>query len=95
MAPEDEQSYEQFVKAFRSYCLMRRQLTVFQAKSKDAIRDGRYSDAEYCVAWIESLEVSAADHRESMLEAFGELEVDAQAEIVCLLKTAVNRRHQV
>ncbi|WP_153768167.1 hypothetical protein [Labrenzia sp. CE80] len=95
MAPEDEQSYEQFVKAFRRYCLMRRQLTVFQAKSKDAIRDERYSDAEYFIAWIENLEVTATDHRESMLEAFGELEVDAQAEVVCLLKTELNRRHQV
>ncbi|MBD8876192.1 hypothetical protein [Roseibium polysiphoniae] len=95
MATEDEQSYEQFVKAFRRYCLMRRQLTVFQSKSKDAIRDQRYSDAEYCIAWIENLEVSADDHRERMLDAFDELEVVAQAEIVCLLKTAVNRQLQV
>ncbi|MEO9649055.1 hypothetical protein [Roseibium sp.] len=90
MATEDEQSYEHFVKAFRRYCLMRRQLTVFQSKSKDAIRDEHYSDAEYCIAWIEQLEVSATDHRERMLDAFDELEISVQREIVCLLE----RRHK-
>jgi len=73
---------------------MRRQLTVFQSKSKDAIRDQQYSDAEYCIAWIENLEVSATDHRERMLNAFGRLEVNAQAEIICLLKTALNSQLQ-
>lgn len=95
MAPEDQQNHEQFVKAFRCYCLMRRQLTVFQSKSKDAIRGQRYSDAEYCIAWIENLEVSVTDHRERMLDAFGELEISVQREIVCLLERGRKLRQRV
>ena len=85
MLDEDENGWVQFVTALKALNLAQRQLSVFREKSTSAIRDDRLKDAEYCIAWIERLEVDLPNLRNRLLLAFDALDDDFKSEVVTLL----------